>query len=35
MAWLIDELDKNKTEQLIVNETARLENCKNHLKDFE
>ena len=27
MGWNISELDKNKTEQSIVNETARLNTC--------
>ena len=29
--WSIDELDKNKTEQSIANETIRLEHCKKSL----
>lgn len=28
MSWNISELDKNKTEQCISNETIRLSNCK-------
>lgn len=28
MSWNISELDKNKTEQCISNETIRLDNCR-------
>lgn len=31
MSWSISELDKNKTEQSIVNETARLNTCQEVL----
>ena len=31
MSWSISELDKNKTEQSIENETARLDTCKEIL----
>ena len=30
--WAIEDLDKNKTEQSIVNESIRLDNCKKTLK---
>lgn len=37
--WNIDELDKNKTEQSITNESIRLEHCKRSLdklkKEYE
>lgn len=32
MGWLISELDKNKTEQSITNETARLDTCREVLE---
>ena len=32
MGWSISELDKNKTEQSIANETARLDACRNVLE---
>ena len=32
MGWLISELDKNKTEQSIANETARLDTCREVLE---
>ena len=31
MGWSISELDKNKTEQSIANETARLDTCREVL----
>lgn len=31
MSCVINELDKNKTEQCIANETARLNSCKERL----
>lgn len=31
MSWNISELDKNKTEQCIGNETIRLDNCRASL----
>lgn len=37
--WSINELDKNKTEQTIANEEARLDNCREVLdklkKEYE
>ena len=32
MGWNISELDKNKTEQSITNETARLDVCREVLE---
>ena len=32
MGWSISELDKNKTEQSIANETARLDTCREVLE---
>lgn len=31
MVWLVSELDKNKTEQSIANEEARLDMCRETL----
>lgn len=31
MVWLVNELDKNKTDQSIVNEEARLDICRETL----
>ena len=31
MGWNVSDLDKNKTEQSIVNETERLKNCQEVL----
>ena len=35
MSWNVSELDKNKTEQCISNETVRLDNCKVILEKLE
>ncbi len=39
MSWSVSELDKNKTEQSIANESARLDNCRETLdklkKEYE
>lgn len=32
MGWSISELDKNKTEQSIANESARLDGCREQLE---
>jgi len=35
MSWNINELDKNKVEQCIVNETIRIESCKESLNKLK
>ena len=35
MKWSISDLDKNKTEQSIVNETERLKNCREVLDNLK
>ena len=35
MGWSISELDKNKTEQSIANETARLDTCREVLEKLK
>ncbi len=34
MSWKIEDLDKNKTEQAISNETARLDMCRKKLEEY-
>lgn len=35
MSWNINELDKNKIEQCIVNETIRIESCEESLNKLK
>lgn len=35
MVWLVSELDKNKTEQSIANEEARLDICREILDNLK